>query len=134
MKKNILFFAVFLLVAVNAHADMTLNQRQPREYNQSVSNKPLETKDYTGDATAVTAAVATGHQATGNAGFFALQSQDFAGNNITYYLWVDASSTSVGVLKMASFTNIKAFTSFPYGDWRSSNGGGFQAGGKVSSQ
>lgn len=133
MKKNILFFVCFLLVAVNAYSDQTLNGRQPREYNQSTQNKILEGNDYTGDLTAVTGVVATGHQATGNAGMVALQSQDGNGNNITYYLWVDTSTATTGVLRMASFPNIKTFSSFPYGDMR---GGvnGFNAGGKVASQ
>ncbi len=131
MKKNILFFAVFLLVAVNAHADQTLNGRQPREYTQATQNKILEGKDYAGDLTAYTGVVATGHQATGNSGMLALQAQDGAGVNFTYYLWVDGSS-GTGVLRMASFPNIKTYASFPYGDMRSSTG--FTAGGKVASQ
>lgn len=133
MRKNILFFVLFLLVAVNAFADQTLNARQPREYNQAPSTKPeLSGKDYSGNATSFAQIVSTGLQAIGNAGFIALQSQDISGNNITYYLWVDASSTTVGVLKMASFANIKTFSSFPWGDWRSSSN--FNAGIKVSAQ
>ncbi len=130
MKKNILFFAVFLLVAVNAHADQTLNGRQPREYTQAVQNKILEGKDYTGDLTAYTGVVATGHQASGNSGIVALQAQDSYGVNTTYYLWVDGS-TSTGTLMMASFPNIKTYSSFPYGDMRSNV---FKAGGKVAAQ
>lgn len=132
MKKNILFFVCFLLVAVNAYSDQTLNGRQPREYNQSTQNKPLEGKDYNGDFTAFTNVVSTAHQATGNAGMLALQSQDQAGNNITYYLWVDAGNgTTTGVLRMASYAAIIAYSSFPYGDMRGPN---FKPGGKVASQ
>lgn len=131
MKKNILFFAVFLLVAVNAYADQTLNGRQPREWDESTNSKILESRDYTGDTTAFTNLVATGHQATGNAGYIALMATDAFGNNHTYYLWVDGS-TANGTLMMASFPPISTYASFPYGDWRSVNG--FKAGSKVASQ
>lgn len=131
MKKNVLFFIFFLLVVVNGYADQTLNGRQPREWPEGNQNKILEGKDYNGDATAFTNLVATGHNATGNAGFLSLMAVDAYGNPHTYYLWVDGS-TSTGTLRMASFPNIKTYTSFPYGDFRS--GAGFTAGGKVSSQ
>lgn len=134
MKKNILFFAVFLLVAVNALADQTLNSRQPREWENSTANKPLEGKDYQGDTTAYTNLVITGHQKAGNIGYVALVGSD--GNSVsttstssmfTYYLWVDN-----GKLMIASFPNVKNYSSFPYGDWRSVNG--FKAGTVVGSQ
>ncbi len=130
MKKNILFFVLFLLVAVNAQADQTLNGRQPREWAHSTEQKPLEGKDYQADTTAYTNLVSTGHQATGNAGYIALVGTDADGVNHTYYLWVDGTS-GTGVLRMASFPNIKTYSSFPYGDWRGPN---FSAGGKVSAQ
>lgn len=132
MKKNILFFVCFLLVVVNAYADQTLNGRQPREWDHSVDSKQLEGKDYTDNTTTYANQLNTGNNATGNAGYQALLAVDSIGTIRTYYLWVDASSTSVGVLKMASFASIKNYSSFPYGDWRSSTG--FGAGIKVSSQ
>lgn len=128
--KKLMLLACLLLVSVQVYADQTLNGRQPREWDHSTDNKPLEGKDYVADTTAFTNLVTTGHQATGNSGYLALMSQDGAGNNITYYLWVDAS-TSTGVLRMASFPNIKSYSSFPYGDWRGPN---FRPGTKVSSQ
>ena len=131
MKKNILFFVCFLLVVVNAYADQTLNGRQPREWEVSTQSKILESKDYTGDATVLTNQVNTGHQATGNAGFQGLVAVDWQGTPHTYYLWVDGS-IGTGKLMMASFPAIKAFSSFPYGDWRSTQG--FTVGTKVSSQ
>jgi hypothetical protein len=130
--KKILFFVCFLLVAVNAYADQTLNGRQPREWEHSTDSKPLEGKDYTDNTSTFANSINTGNNAVGNAGYQALLAVDSGGTVRTYYLWVDASSTSVGVLKMASFAAIKAWSSFPYGDWRSSTG--FNAGIKVSSQ
>lgn len=130
--KRILFFLVVLLSVWSvSYADQTLNGRQPREWDLATSNKPLEGKDYQADTTAFTNTVSTGHQATGNAGYLALVGADSSGKNFTYYLWVDGSS-GTGVLRMSSFPNIKTYTSFPYGDWRSSTG--FGAGGKVSAQ
>lgn len=129
--KRILFFLVVLLSVWSvAYADQTLNGRQPREWELSTFNKPLEGKDYQADTTAFTNTVVTGHQATGNAGYLALSAVDSGGTVRTYYLWVDAS-TSTGVLRMASFPNIKTYSSFPYGDWRGPN---FAAGTKVSAQ
>ncbi len=130
MKKNILFFALFLLVAVNAYADQTLNGRQPREWENSTANKPLEGKDYVDNTTTFANLVATGNQATGNPGYLGLQAIDAYGTVHTYYLWVDGS-TGTGTLRMASFPAIKAYSSFPYGDWRLPN---FAPGGKVASQ
>ena len=132
MKKNILFFAVFFLVAVGAQADQTLNGRQPREWSHSTEQKPLEGRDYQGDTTAVTNSVSTGHQATGNAGYLALVATGPEGKNHTYYLWVDGTANNgVGVLFMASFPNISTYSSFPYGDMRGTT---FKAGAKVSGQ
>lgn len=133
MKKNILFFVCFLLVVVNAYADQTLNGRQPRQWEQAVSSVKLQSAgtDYTDNTTAFTNLVTTGNNAIGNASYYALMGTDSSGANFTYYLWVDGSS-GTGVLRMASFPNIKTFSSFPYGDWRSSTG--FNAGGKVSGQ
>lgn len=123
MKKNILFFVCFLLVVVNAYADQTLNGRQPREWESSTSSKPLEGKDYTDNTTALTNLVVTGNQATGNAGYLAMQATDFYGNVHTYYLWVDGS-TAQGTLRIASFPQLRNNASFPYGDWRGSTGFG----------
>lgn len=126
MKKNIIFFVLFLLVGVNAYADQTLNGRQPREWELATNQKILESKDYQADTTANTNVVVTGHQATGNPGYIALVAWD--GNNqqsattsnpYTYYLWVSQN----GKLVISSFPTLKSFSSFPYGDWR--NGQGF---------
>lgn len=135
MKKNILFFVCFLLVVVNAYADQTLNGRQPREWDQSVSSVKLQSggTDYTDNTTVFTNQVNTGNNASGNAGYQGLMACDGAGTCRTYYLWVDATVNSgAGALRMSSFPNIKTFSSFPYGDWRSSTG--FSAGTKVSAQ
>lgn len=133
MRKLILLVACFLLVSAIAKADMTQNGRSPREWPPATtSSKALSGGDYTDNTTAFANSVNTGNNASGNAGYQALMAVDIAGNAITYYLWVDASTTTVGVLKMASFPAIITFSSFPYGDWRSSNG--FKAGIKVSSQ
>ena len=132
MRRIILLSACFLLVAVYVHADMTQNGRSPREWPLATNQKQLENKDYAGDATTYTNLAVTGHNATGNAGFLSLNAVDSVGNLQTYFIWVDGSATSAGVLKMASFPNIKTFSSFPYGDWRSSTN--FNAGVKVSSQ
>ncbi len=119
MKKNILFFVLFLLVAVNAQADQTLNGRQPREWQYSTAQKPLENKDYQGDATTSTNMVVTGHQNIGNPGMYALvQTPGGTGENtspVTYYLWVNGN----GKLMIASFPTVSVFASFPYGDMRS---------------
>lgn len=132
MKKNILFFVCFLLVVVNAYADQTLNGRQPREWSQSTSApKYASGQDYTNNTTVNTNLALTGNNATGNSGYLVLMAADTNGTVHTYYLWVDASTTT-GVLRMASFPNIKTFASFPYGDFRSATG--FTAGAKVSSQ
>lgn len=133
--KNIILCLVFLLVGTAVYAQTAgVNGRQPREWREAVSSVKLQSAgtDYTDNTTAFTNLISTGNQATGNAGYTALMAVDSTGNVRTYYLWVDASVTSVGVLKMASFTNIIAYSSFPYGDWRSSTG--FAAGIKVSSQ
>lgn len=132
MKRVLFFLVVLLSVWSVAYADQTLNGRQPREWDQAIASKLLEGKDYSDNTTVFTNQVNTGNNATGNAGYQALMAVGADGVARTYYLWVDASSTTVGVLKMASFTAIKAYTSFPYGDWRSSTG--FGAGAKVSSQ
>lgn len=132
--KNILFIACFLLITVSAHADMTQNGRQPRQWDQAVSSVKLQGNgtDYTDNTTVYANQVNTGNNATGNSGYQGLMACDAASICRTYYLWVDAS-TSTGVLRMASFPAIVAYTSFPYGDWR---GGtfGFNAGVKVSAQ
>lgn len=130
-----LFLVCFLLVAVNAYADQTLNGRQPREWDQSVSSVKLQSggTDYTDNTTVFANSVNSGNQATGNAGYQGLMATGPDGISRTYYLWVDGSANNgVGVLRMASFPAIVAMSSFPYGDWRSSTG--FVAGGKVSAQ
>lgn len=129
--KNIIFFACFLLVVVNAHADQTLNGRQPREWQFSTAQKQLEGKDYQGDTTDYTNVVVTGHQANGNPGYYALVAQDGStgittGTSYTYYLWV-----SGGKLMIASSPTMITYSSFPYGDWRLPN---FTAGTVVGSQ
>lgn len=131
--KRILFFLVVLLSVWSvSYADQTLNGRQPREWDHATDSKPLEGKDYADNTTIYANQLNTGNQALGNAGYQGLLAVDAAGNVRTYYLWVDASTTTAGILRMASFTNIRTYSSFPYGDWRSSTG--FGAGVKVSSQ
>jgi len=136
MRKLILLFVCFLFVTVIAKADMTQNGRQPRVWDQAVSSVKLQNSgtDYTDNTTVLTNQVNTGNNATGNAGYQALMACDAAAtsNCRTYYLWVDASTSTAGILRMASFPAISLFSSFPYGDWRSSTG--FTAGVKVSSQ
>lgn len=129
--KRILFFLVVLLSVWSvSYADQTLNGRQPREWQYSTAQKPLEGKDYQADTTAHTNVVVTGHQAAGNPGYFALVAQDgttgFNGNTYTYYLWV-----SSGKLMIASNPTMINYSSFPYGDWRTPN---FNAGTVVGSQ
>ena len=131
MRKIIVLVACFLMASVAAQADMTQNGRQPKPWDQAVSSVNAGSgKDYTDNTTAFANVVATGNTATGNSGYIALMATDSAGIARTYYLWVDAS-TSTGVLRMASLPNISAYSSFPYGDWRGPN---FGAGYKVSSQ
>lgn len=132
MKRIVFFLVVLLSVWSVSYADQTLNGRQPREFSQAVANKILEGKDYNGDTTVHTNTASVGHNATGNAGYYALEAVSAQGEVHTYYLWVDASTTTAGVLFMSSFPNIKTYSSFPYGDWRSSQG--FKAGAKVASQ
>lgn len=132
MKRILFFLVVFFSVWSVSYADQTLNGRQPRQWSQATNDKILENDDYQGDTTSFTNTVSAGHNATGNAGYAALVAVDASGTVRTYYLWVDASTNSAGILRMASFTNIRNYTSFPYGDWRSSTG--FAAGVKVSSQ
>lgn len=131
MKKNIIFFVLFLLVVVNAYADQTLNGRQPREWSHSTEQKPLEGKDYQGDTTAFTNVVNTGHNNIGNPGYVALVQTPGATaestSPVTYYLWVNGS----GKLMIASFPTLSPYTSFPYGDWRAPN---FAPGTVVGSQ
>jgi len=129
-KLSLMFLAVaFFLVSVYAYADQTLNGRQAREWSLSTQSNILHGTDDSGDATAFTNVVVTGHQAKGNPGFIALVST----NGNTYYLWVDdtrvtngpGSTNGVGTLLMASFASLNAVAnaaSFPYGDWRSSTG------------
>ena|SRR5579862_6776180 len=134
--KNILSLTVcFLLVSVCAFADMTQNARTPRELDQAVSSVKLQGSgtDYTDNTTVLANQVNTGNNFVGNAGYQGLMACDGQGVCRTYYLWVDATVNSgAGALRMSSFPNISTFTSFPYGDWRSSTG--FSAGTKVSAQ
>lgn len=123
--KRILFFLVVLLSVWSvSYADQTLNGRQPREWELSTAQKPLEGKDYQGDTTAFTNTVSTGHQATGNPGYIALVAWDGINTNgvatstakpFTYYLWIQQN----GKLMISSFPTLKPYASFPYGDWRS---------------
>lgn len=126
MKRIVFFLVVLLSVWSVSYADQTLNGRQPREWENSTAQKPLEGKDYQGDTTSYTNVVVTGHQATGNPGYIALVAWDGTNTNasastgakaFTYYLWVQQN----GKLMIASFPTLKTYTSFPYGDWRSSD-------------
>ena len=130
MKKFIVLF--FLLAAIPAFAQTAgVNQRQPREFDQAQQTKPLEGRDYANNTVVYPNIALTGNQATGNSGTIVLMATDSAGITRSYYLWVDATTTT-GQLRMASFPNIKNYASFPWGDWRSSTG--FTAGVKVSAQ
>lgn len=119
MKNIIMLVVSFLLISI-VHADQTLNDRQPREWELSTAQKP--SKDYQGDTTAFTNVVNTGHNALGNPGYIALvayngtsgQSTTFTAP-FTYYLWVQQN----GKLMIASYPTLKTNASFPYGDWRS---------------
>lgn len=51
---------------------------------------------------------------TGNPGYLAFQSYDGSSTVLTYYLWVDAT----GDLRIASYSDLSSFASFPMGDWR----------------
>lgn len=121
MKRIIFFLVALLSVWSVSYADQTLNGRQPREWRDSTSQKPLEGKDYQGDTTAFTNVVNTGHQNIGNPGYVALvQTPGGTGDNttpVTYYLWVNGS----GKLMIASFPTLQPYSSFPYGDWRAPN-------------
>jgi hypothetical protein len=137
MRKILSVFACFLLVSVYAFADQTLNGRQPREWAQSTSeNNFLQSgkQDYSGNTSALTNLVLTGNQATGNASYVVLTAVSAQGQVINYYLWVDASNNTQGIIKFASFplltSNPNVYTSFPYGDWRESTG--FTSGVKVT--
>lgn len=135
MKKLLSLTVCFLLVSVCAFADMTQNGRTPREWDQAVSSVKLQSggTDYTDNTTVFANQVNTGNNFTGNSGYQGLMACDIFGVCRTYYLWVDATVNSgAGALRMSSFPNISTFSSFPYGDWRSS--AGFVAGTKVSAQ
>lgn len=59
----------------------------------------------------------SGNTNTGNPGYLALVSADYAGVNFTYYLWVDTD----GKLRIVSYPTVSAArfaSSFPTGDWR----------------
>lgn len=138
MKKNILIIACFLLITANAYADATNNGRSPRDWDSAATASKLlqpGDNDFTDNTSIFANSVNTGNNATGNAGYQGLMAVGPDGIARTYYLWVDGSANNgVGILRMASLPAISAaqFTSFPYGDWRSSTG--FVAGGKVSGQ
>lgn len=70
---------------------------------------------------------AAGSQQTGNSGYLILQSTDSNNLLVQYFLWVD----STGNLRIASYSNISTYSSFPTGDWRQPF---FNPGTKVGSQ
>jgi hypothetical protein len=59
----------------------------------------------------------TGYNNTGNPGFIEMMGPTSDGVEVLYYLWVDTT----GDLRIASYSVISAYASFPTGDWRLPN-------------
>ena len=74
-----------------------------------------ETKDNREGVTHFPNVEATGLDTTGNPGVIQLISPNLHGVNFTYYLWVSGR----GELCLASHPTISAYSSFPTGDWNS---------------
>ncbi len=54
---------------------------------------------------------------TGNPGFIEFVTHDTNDNEVQYYLWVDET----GDLRIASYSELSAYASFPTGDWDITN-------------
>jgi len=86
-------------------------------FAQSVRNISDRLVSNEGMATFGNVAV-TGLDTQGNPGYIALTSVSTkTDTNYTYILWVDQH----GKLKLASYTSISAYSSFPHGNWKHEN-------------